>query len=270
MASRFRIAVLFGLVTMLLPRIGLAAELRIYAAGSLSAAFDEMIAAFPAPSGSVVPPVFGPSGLLRKKIEAGASADLLASADMTQPRRLAQGHPDRSVILFTRNRLCALGRDSLGLTSDNLLDRLLDPSVRLATSTPGSDPSGDYTWAMFARAEVVHPGAQSVLQAKALKLVGGPESAPLVPGRGLVQGIFLANRADVLLSYCSGVGAVMREVPGLVSVALPPALSVGAAYGMVALSANPLATRFALFVMSEQGQAILAKYGFDAVGIAGP
>jgi molybdate transport system substrate-binding protein len=87
---------------------------------------------------------------------------------MAQPRKLAAGHPDRPVILFNRNRLCALARDTVGLTPDNFLDRLLDPSVRLATSTPGADPSGDYTWAMFARAETVRPGAQAILQTKAL------------------------------------------------------------------------------------------------------
>jgi ABC-type molybdate transport system substrate-binding protein len=57
--------------------------------------------------------------------------------------------------------------------------------------------------------------------------------------------------------------------PGLVSIPLPPALTVGAPYGMVVLSDDPLAARFALFVMSEHGQAILQKYGFDPVGIAG-
>jgi hypothetical protein len=27
--------------------------------------------------------------------------------------------------------------------------RLLDPPVRVATSTPGADPSGDYAWQLF-------------------------------------------------------------------------------------------------------------------------
>src|SRR4029077_1706870 len=105
--------------------------------------------------------------------------------------------------------LCALARSGVGLTTDNLLDRLLDPSVRLATSTPGADPGGDYAWAVFARAEAVHPGAQAILQSKAMKLVGGPSSTPLVPGRGAVQGIFLADKADVMLGYCSSLEPVM-------------------------------------------------------------
>jgi molybdenum ABC transporter molybdate-binding protein len=264
---RTRLFVLFTIATAVLPRPATADPLRIFAAGSLTAAFTDMLATFPAPPGSIAKPQFGPSGLLREKIEQGAPADILASADMAQPRKLAAGHPDRSVILFTRNRLCALARDKIGLTPDNFLDRLLDPSVRLATSTPGADPSGDYAWAMFARADAIHPGAQAILQTKALKLVGGPATTPLVPGHGAVQGVFLADRADVMLGYCSSAAPATQEIPGLVSVAPPPDLTVGAAYGMVVLSDDPLADRFALFVMSEQGQAILQKYGFDPVGI---
>ncbi len=260
--------VLVIFVTICLSHASRAEVLRIYAAGSLNAAFTELVSQFSAPPGSVAAPTFGPSGLLRDRIEHGEPADLLASADMAQPRILAHENPGKSVILFTRNRLCALGRDRLGLTPENLLDRLLDPTVRLATSTPGADPGGDYAWAMFARADAVHPGAQAVLQAKAMKLVGGRDTPPLVAGRGVVQGVFLADRADVMLGYCSGSGSIMREVPGLVSVAVPPALAVEPAFGMIVLSDQKLAARFALFVMSEQGQAILERHGFDPVGLA--
>lgn len=248
-------------------RCVLAEPLQIYAAGSLTGALTETVKAFPAAAGDVAQPVFGPSGVLRERIERGAHVDVFASADMDQPRRLARSHPGSFVVMFTRNRLCALARRGLGLTSSNLLDRLLDPSVRLATSTPGADPAGDYTWRVFARAEAVHPGAEAILQRKAMQLVGGPNTKPLVPGRGAVQGIFLANRADVMLGYCSGGQAVMREIPGLTNVALPPALTVGPAYGLIVLTNRPLAARFALFVLSEQGQAILHKYGFDPVGL---
>ena len=248
-------------------RAAVADPLRVYAAGSLTAAFTDIVKAFPAPEGDVAAPVFGPSGVLREKIEHGDRVDLLASADMEQPRTLARSRPGTFVVMFTRNRLCALGRASVGLTSDNLLDRLLAPSVRLATSTPGADPGGDYAWAVFARAEALHPGAQAILQAKALKLVGGPNSTPLVPGRGAVQGIFLADKADVMLGYRSSGEPVMREIPGLVNTPLPPSLTVGPAYGLIVLSDQALAARFALFVLSEQGQAILRQHGFDPIGL---
>ena len=74
---------------------------------------------------AIAPPVFGPSGLLRERIEHGEPADLLASADMDQPRILARQRSGRAVVMFTRNRLCALGRVRLGLTQDNLLEKLL-------------------------------------------------------------------------------------------------------------------------------------------------
>ena len=264
--SRLGGGLLIALVA-LAPRYGFADSLHIFAAGSLTSAFSDMVKAFGAPEGDVAPPVFGPSGLLRSKIEHGERADVFASADMEQPRILAREHGGLPVVMFTRNRLCALGRTALGLTADNLLERLLDPKVRLATSTPGADPAGDYAWAVFARAEAIHPGAQATLQAKAMKLVGGPNTPPMVPGHGAVEGIFLADRADVMLGYCSGSGPVMHAVPGLVSVPLPASLSVGPAYGLIVLSDNPLAARFALFVMSEQGQAILRQHGFDPIGL---
>jgi len=267
MPFTLKAALLFAAAMTACPVFGFAQGLRIYAAGSLTGAFREMVQEFPAPPGAVAAPFFGPSGILREKIEAGEAVDVLASADMAQPRRLAHGRP---VILFTRNRLCALGRQAVGVTEDNLLPRMLDPAVRLATSTPGADPGGDYAWAMFARADTMHPGAQAILEAKALRLVGGPDTPPLVPGHGAVQGVFLADRADIMLGYCSGSASVMKEVPGLVSIAVPPALSVEPAYGIVVLTDQPLATCFALFVMSEQGQAILQRHGFDPVGLAPP
>jgi molybdate transport system substrate-binding protein len=258
---------LFAMLVVIPLSSAVAEPLHIYAAGSLTAAFTDIVKAFPADAGDVATPVFGPSGVLRERIEHADHVDVLASADMDQPRKLARSHSGSFVVMFTRNRLCALGKASLGLTPENLLDRLLDPSVRLATSTPGADPGGDYAWAVFARAEAAHPGARAILEHKAMQLVGGPTSEPIVPGRGAVQGIFLANRADVMLGYCSSAQAVTRELPELTSVTLPPSLTVGPAYGLIVLSDHPLAARFALFVLSEQGQAILRQYGFDPIGL---
>ena len=194
-------------------------------AGSLATAFSDLLRRFPAGPDTVATPEFGPSGLMREKIEAGADVDLFASADMAQAERLAVGHPERFVVNFTRNRLCAIARSAVGLTPANMLERLLDPAVRLATSTPGADPAGDYAEAVFARAEAVRAGARAALEAKALRLYGGgAKTPPLVPGKGAVDGIFLADRADVALAYCSGAPEVVAAVPGLAVVPLPPEL----------------------------------------------
>src|SRR5215471_3096942 len=150
---------------VLLASPALAETLHVVGAGSLTDAFTDLIRRFPAGADTIAMPEFGPSGLMREKIELGMNADLFASADMEQARRLAIGHPERSVIHFTRNRLCAIARPAVGLTGANMLDRLLDPAVRLATSTPGADPGGDYAWAVFARAEAIRTGARAALEA---------------------------------------------------------------------------------------------------------
>ena len=90
--------------------------LHVAGAGSLASAFTDLLRRFPAGPDAVAMPEFGPSGLMREKIEAGANVDLFASADMAQARRLAVGHPERFVVNFTRNRLCAIARGALGLT----------------------------------------------------------------------------------------------------------------------------------------------------------
>jgi ABC-type molybdate transport system substrate-binding protein len=258
-------------LVLLSPAASTADTLHVAGAGSLATAFTDLLRRFPAGPDTIATPEFGPSGLMREKIEAGAEVDLFASADMAQAERLAAGHPARFVVNFTRNRLCAIARSAVGLTPADMLDRLLDPAVRLATSTPGADPAGDYAWRVFARAEAVHAGARAALEAKAQPLYGGgPRTPPLVAGKGPLEGIFLADRADVALAYCSGAPEVVSEVPGLSVVPLPPDLAVGPAYGLVVLDAKPVAYRFATFVMSEAGQAILKGHGFDPVALVEP
>jgi molybdate transport system substrate-binding protein len=245
--------------------------LKVMTAGSLRAAVTDLLHRFPLQSDAVDPPEFGPSGLLRQKIENGAVVDVFASADMEQPRQLAAGHPERLVILFARNSLCALARPNLGLNQANLLDRLLDPAVRIATSTPGSDPLGTYSWEVFARADALKPGARATLEAKAKKLVGGGEKTPpLVAGKGAIEGIFFSDQADVMLVYCSAVPALQSEISFLTSIKLPATLTVEPAYGMVILDSKPVALRFVAFVMSEEGQATLRSHGFEPVASAAP
>lgn len=242
--------------------------MRVYAAGSLVAALKDVIAASGLPAEAVAPPTFGPAGLLRQRIEAGEKADLYLSADLASPRRLAAAGKARDVVPFARNTLCVYAQAGLGLTPDDLLDRLLKPDLRLATSTPVADPGGDYAQAVFERAEAAHPGAKAVLQKKALKLLGSPNTMVPVAGRSPAATVFLGNNADALLYYCSGQGDTMKEVPGLTLVQLPPDLSVPATYAMALISENPEAMRLALFLVSEQGQAILARHELGP--ISGP
>jgi molybdate transport system substrate-binding protein len=244
--------------------------LRLYAAGSRRGALTEVAHAFTAMSGIPVVLEFGTSGLLRERLEGGEPGDVFASANMEHPETLARAGIAGPVVLFARNRLCALARVELRLTEGTVLDRMLDPAVVLATSTPRADPAGDYAWDVFRRAEAIQSGSQARLEAKARQLVGGPTS-PLPPSDRSVYGQLLAERqADLFLTYCTSAAQAARDVPGLAVVSLPPALAVGADYGLTILMGAPpdRAERLVSFILSPAGQAILARHGF--AGPAGP
>lgn len=236
---------------------------RLYAAGSLRSAMTDIAIAFTASGGPEVKATFGPSGLLRERIEKGEPADVFASADMENAEALARAGRAVRPVVFARNSLCALAGPGVDVTTGTLLDRMLDPGTKLGTSTPKADPSGDYAWMLFEKAEKQRPGAYKALDAKALKLVGGRDSPQPPPNRSL-YGVMIAERkADIFLTYCTNARQAVQEVAGARMVAVPEVLAVGADYGLTTMKqAPPTAARFVDFVMSAEAQRILARYGF--------
>jgi ABC-type molybdate transport system substrate-binding protein len=220
-------------------------------------------AAFEAATANKVRATYGPSGLLRQDIAGGAAAHVFASANMEHPQSLHDAGNGGPVTMFARNTLCALARPGLNVNPDTLLAALLDPAIRIATSTPKADPSGDYAFAVFARAERLRPGARAALEAKALKLTGAPGSAKPPDGR-VVYGWHVAEgRADIFLTYRTNALEARQQYPDQQIVALPDALAVGADYGLTVIDGAPVAAQeFAAFIMSASGQAILAQHGF--------
>lgn len=240
-----------------------AAPVRVYAAGSLSGAMAALIEASGQPASDFAPPAFGPAGLLADRLSEGEAADLFASADLAAPERIAAARPGTTVVPFVKNRLCVAAKPSLGLTEANVLDRMLAPDLRLATSTPKNDPGGDYALAVFERAEAVHPGAEKALTGKMLTLVGGPNTMVPIAGHSPSAAIFLGDHADLFLYYCSSAPGLLKEVPDLTNLPLPENLEVHPVYGMAVLSDDPAAERFALFVLSLKGQEVLKGFGFE-------
>jgi molybdate transport system substrate-binding protein len=256
------IATIMGLLTT--PAIASGVVL-LHAAGSLRGGLTEVAQGFEKLSGLEVLAKFGASGLLKDEIAAGARAEVFASANMEHPLALAKANKSGPVVLFARNRLCALARPGLGVTSDTLLDRMLDPDVKLGTSTPKADPSGDYAFEIFRKAEAVRQNARAVLEQKALQLTGGPSSAAPPAGRNAYGWHIAEGRADIFLAYCTAARDAQTENAELQMIALPDALAVSADYGLTVMTdASPGAYRFALFILSPEGQRILASYGFSA------
>src|SRR5215470_9752131 len=145
-----RLAVTLAAATIAVPAVA-SEPVLLHAAGSLRTALTEVAGAFEAASGRKVQAKYGPSGTLKDEILAGAQ--VFASANMEHPQALATAGKSGPVVLFARNRLCALVRPGLVVEPATILDRMLDANVRLGTSTPRADPSGDYAWEVFRKAD---------------------------------------------------------------------------------------------------------------------
>jgi len=242
-----------------------AQEVVLYGAGSLREAMTEVTRDFTARTGIAVRTDFGPSGLIRERIE---KVDLLTSADLGHPLRLRADGRATQVVMFTRSTLCVTAAPRVGMTADRLVDRLLDPAVRLATSTPRADPSGDYTWAMLELIEKVRPGAFAVLDAKARKLLGGTTTPLPADAPDPITAGFKNGSVDVSIGYCTSAARLKRAVPDLDIVEVPAAIRTGPEYGLALLKdADPRAAALAFYILSPDGQATLARHGFNPVAL---
>ena len=241
---------------------------QLHAAGSLRAAMTDISDAFEAAHGGSVERAFGPSGLLRERIEGGEAAQVYASANMRHPTVLADEGLAAPVAMFARNQLCVLAQPGVAIETDTVLDTLLDPEIRVGTSTPKADPAGDYAFEVFERAGALRSGAPDTLKAKALQLTGGADSAMPPEGRNPYGWVMSEGRADVFLTYCTNAVLAERDTPGLRIIALPQDLSVGAEYGLTVMNGSPQdAWNLAFFILSPTAQQILAGYGFAAAGV---
>ncbi len=233
----------------------------IFAAGSLRAAMDEIIEAYTAQSSNRFSAKYGPSGKLRQEIEAGAKVDVFASASTEHTQALAQQKLLGPSEVFTHNDLCVIARAELALTAANMLEVLSQTSVRVATSTPLSDPMGDYTWQFFRNADMKRSDFYQVMDAKALKLSGA--TVPVAGEKLPYIRAFEDNKADAYIMYCTNAVITKKALPYLNVLRIPDALNVRSEYGIAADINSAAGKDFVRFVMQTRAQSILKKHGFD-------
>jgi ABC-type molybdate transport system substrate-binding protein len=114
-----------------------------------------------------------PASSRRDALEKGEAFGIFASAALPHAQSLSQEAISGPSVLFVRNALCALVPAGADVSAATLVDFLLAPQTRLATSTPKSDPGGDYTWQLFGLIEKTHAGAYAALTGKAQQVFGG-------------------------------------------------------------------------------------------------
>lgn len=225
--------------------------MRVLAAGSLRGVWPQLLAHFPHP----VETQFGPAGLLRERIEAGEPCDLFASANVAHPQALLQKGVARSVEVFASNSLCLTARSAVLRDGDDWLSLLTRPDLRLATSTAGCDPSGDYTQALFTRMGE----AGIAVRERAMALVGGRGSAPVPQGKLAAEWLIQSGQADLFIGYAS-YAPKLRLIPDLSVLNIPEPVNPRVEYACAVMS--PEGQALAEFLQSEQAKVILQQAGF--------
>ncbi len=222
-------------------------RIRVWAAASLTDAFADLATAFEAEAanpGVAVELNFGASSSLREQILAGAPGDVFAAAD--------------------RSNMVAV------VAAGAAVDPVDFATNQLQIAVPAGNPAGVRGPAAFADADLLvglcsqevpcgRFGRQVLAQAGIAPSIDTNE-----PNVAALMTKIEAGELDVGIVYRSDVIAAGGAVEGI---AIPDHAEVTATYPIAALAgaANPEgATAFVAFVLSDEGQAILASSGFGA------
>ncbi len=222
----------------------LTGTVRVFAAASLTAAFGDLARAFEERHPRArVQPNFAASSTLVQQIEQGAPADVFASANEEQMRRLEEGGAlAGTAARFARN-LLAIAVEKGNPHGIHALADLARPGLVVVLAAPAV-PAGQYALEAFTRAGVEPPAGSRELDVKA------------------VLSRVALGEADAGVVYVTDVRAAGDTVTG---VTIPDAQNVTAHYPIAAVreAPNPAGARaFVAFVLSPDAGAVLARYGF--------
>ncbi len=234
-----------------------ARTLTVFVAASLTDAFGEIGQAFEAAHpGVTVTFNFGGSQALRTQIEEGAPADVFASANTKEMESLAAAGlaaADAPQIFLTNKLVVILPADNPAALET--LEDLARPGVKLVLAAE-EVPVGKYARQAIDLMGTAF-GAEFKEQVMA-NVVSNEDNVKQVVAK--VQ----LGEADAGLVYTSDAVAA----PDLKTLEIPAELNVVAKYPIAALAHSAdtdLAAQFIAYVLSAQGQAILAKWGFGPV-----
>lgn len=224
-----------------------AADLLVSAAASLTNAFGDIKTAFEkAHPGTNVVYNFAASGALLQQIEQGAPVDIFASADQESMDKAAARIMPATRVNFAGNALVLIVPAEGGMTLTDPKDLQGEKVKLIAIGNPDSVPAGRY-----AKAALTKDGLFDALAPKFVLAENVRQALDYVARgevqAGLVYATDAAQRADKV--------KVTATVAGHKPITYPMAQ-------MEASAAKDMGKAFIEYVLSAEGQNILAKYGF--------
>lgn len=226
---------------------GVEGDVTVFAAASLTAAFTEIGDAFKDehPDAKVVLSFAGSSDLVTQIIE-GAPADVFASADLNNMTKVTDASLNAvEPVVFAKNiaEIIVGAGNPKGVTG---VEDLADPTDLIVVQCASEVPCGAYAETIYEHAGITATPASFEENVKAV-----------------VTKVTLGE-ADAGIVYATDVTSAGADAEG---VAIPEDINVVAEYPIASLAEAPNADgaqAFIDFILSEQGQTILASYGFLA------
>jgi molybdate transport system substrate-binding protein len=224
-------------------------SITVSAAASLKEAFNDLKAQFEKTHPEhQVSLNFAASGSLLQQISHGAPVDVFASADLTtmqqaKAKNLLLGESQ----YFAKNTLVAIVPSSTTLTANTLQD-LVNPTMkRIAIGNPSSVPAGRYAIDALKKSHV-----DTTISDKVVFTQNVRQALEYVANANVDLGFVYKTDASIMADRVK----VAFEVPLDAPVHYPIAIIKDS-------KAPTVAQQFIEFVLSPEGQAVLAKYGFS-------
>ncbi|WP_051201699.1 substrate-binding domain-containing protein [Paracoccus aminophilus] len=246
-------------------------QILLAVAGSLSGAISELAARVTARTGQEITLRHGPAGKLAELIFSGFPAEVYVSASATGPVQLYEAGLFSLPRVIAGNRLVVIARPGLLDTGradagQAALDLLARPDLRIGMSTPGADPSGDYTLAFLNRLAGTDPARWQDLPARAHSLYGGDLLRTEDFGRSPALEALRAGKADLLIGYGTSAQRIIADLPGAQSLPLPLSLAPPTeACASFRIGASGAAQAFCNELSGAEAAEIFARFGFSVV-----
>lgn len=225
-----------------------ATELHVAAASDLIPAFEEIGREFEKSHKRKVVFSFGSTGMITRQIENGAPMDVFAAANVDFINQLEQ----QGLILsdtksvYARGRITLWTRNDAELKMEKIEDLVRDGVSHIAIANPEHAPYG-----MAAREALQSVGIWEAVKPK------------LVYGDNIRQTLQFAETGNVEVAIVA-LSLSMQSKGHWVLIPEELHKPINQGLGVIKGTKNEQAAReFGSFIMSAQGQTILAKYGFE-------
>lgn len=228
------------------PKLAEQPSIKIAAASDLTHAFKDLGAVFETKTG--IKPVFsfGSTGLLAKQLKEGAPFDVFAAANISfaEDAVKAGACKEDSKSLYARGRIVLWSKNDIAELKE--LKELTDPRfVKIAIANPEHAPYGK--------------AAQQAMESAGLWDTLKPK---LVYGENISQTLQFAQSGNVEAAFVALSLAVATEGGRYIDVEESLHQPIDQAMVVCTKGDESNARRFTAFVSSEEGRAIMRRYGF--------